>query len=63
MAKKEKKGAKSLKNGQLRGANIRVTSTANTKSVEKELSILEKLSDWHKRSDKTRWIIGEYLHS
>jgi hypothetical protein len=61
MAKIPKRKSQNRMSSQPRSTGEKLTNIATNQSVEKELNILEKLSDWHKRSNKTKWIIGEYL--
>jgi len=63
MARISKERDRGTKSNKLQPAGEKISTITPDQSVEKELSVLEKLSEWHKRSEKTRWIIGEYLNS
>lgn len=30
--------------------------------MEEYVKVMQKLCDWHRRSEKTKWVIGEYIH-
>ncbi len=62
MAKAPKTKGKA-KGTQSVSSNLNVENAAEDKSVQEGLSILEKLNEWHERSSKTRWVIGEHLLS
>jgi len=63
MARISEKRDRDTKSVKLQPAGEKISTITPDQTVEKDLSVLEKLSEWHKRSNKTRWIIGEYLNS
>jgi hypothetical protein len=59
MAKKQKKTVNRL----IQQARVHLTASkiAATDAATSQLQVLSKLADWHRRSDTTKWVIGEYL--
>lgn len=59
MGKKEKKAGKRLPRSA--NAHLNMSKVAETDAARDHLSFLGKLNDWHRRSDNTHWVLGEYL--
>lgn len=59
MAKKQRKTVSRL--SQAARAHLKMSKIAATDAAASQLQILSKLVDWHRRSDRTKWVIGEYL--
>lgn len=58
MAKKTKTVNRLAKDARV---HLRMSEIAATDAVGSQLQVLSKLVDWHKRSNRTKWVIGEYL--
>jgi hypothetical protein len=42
--------------------NIKISDMLKASpAMRRQVKILKKLQDWHRRSAQTHWVIGEYL--